>query len=109
MPTNQIMNVGVLSRADVDLLIRHWSGDLRTRLLEEIADVEAAMVELRSIIVNHTVVGGYPNTLQIAIDAFRLGGWCDSCGGLNLSCPEGCERDPKTGELIAIDEPEDLS
>ena len=25
---------------------------------------------------------------------------CDSCGGLNTSCPEGCERDPKTGELI---------
>lgn len=25
---------------------------------------------------------------------------CSSCNGLNLSCPEGCERDPKTGELL---------
>lgn len=25
---------------------------------------------------------------------------CDSCGGLNLSCPVGCERDPETGELL---------
>lgn len=24
---------------------------------------------------------------------------CPSCGGLNLSCPEGCGRDPNTGEL----------
>lgn len=24
---------------------------------------------------------------------------CPSCGGLNLSCPEGCGRDPQTGEL----------
>jgi hypothetical protein len=24
---------------------------------------------------------------------------CDSCGGLNVSCPDGCGRDPKTGEL----------
>lgn len=28
-------------------------------------------------------------------------GACSSCGGLNTSCPEGCERDPRTGELIA--------
>lgn len=25
---------------------------------------------------------------------------CPSCGGLNLSCPDGCQRDPETGELI---------
>ena len=25
---------------------------------------------------------------------------CNSCGGLNISCPEGCERDPATGELL---------
>lgn len=24
---------------------------------------------------------------------------CPSCHGLNISCPEGCGRDPKTGEL----------
>lgn len=24
---------------------------------------------------------------------------CPSCGGLNTSCPEGCGRDPVTGEL----------
>lgn len=24
---------------------------------------------------------------------------CPSCGGLNTSCPDGCGRDPKTGEL----------
>jgi hypothetical protein len=24
---------------------------------------------------------------------------CPSCGGLNLSCPDGCGRDPRTGEL----------
>jgi hypothetical protein len=24
---------------------------------------------------------------------------CPSCGGLNTSCPHGCGRDPKTGEL----------
>lgn len=35
--------------------------------------------------------------LDAAITAIR---GCDSCGGLNTSCPEGCERDPKTGELI---------
>lgn len=32
-------------------------------------------------------------------------GECDSCGGLNISCPDGCERDPKTGELIASSPP----
>lgn len=24
---------------------------------------------------------------------------CPSCNGLNTSCPDGCGRDPKTGEL----------
>jgi len=24
---------------------------------------------------------------------------CPSCDGLNISCPNGCGRDPKTGEL----------
>lgn len=24
---------------------------------------------------------------------------CPSCNGLNTACPEGCGRDPKTGEL----------
>ena len=24
---------------------------------------------------------------------------CPSCGGLNISCPDGCGRDPETGEL----------
>ena len=24
---------------------------------------------------------------------------CPSCHGLNISCPDGCERDPVTGEL----------
>jgi len=24
---------------------------------------------------------------------------CPSCHGLNISCPDGCGRDPKTGEL----------
>lgn len=24
---------------------------------------------------------------------------CPSCGGLNTSCPDGCGRDPITGEL----------
>ena len=25
---------------------------------------------------------------------------CPSCHGLNLSCPDGCQRDPKTGRLL---------
>ena len=29
---------------------------------------------------------------------------CPSCHGLNISCPEGCERDPETGELIFMKE-----
>jgi hypothetical protein len=29
---------------------------------------------------------------------------CDSCGGLNTSCPDGCERDPATGELLFMKE-----
>ena len=24
---------------------------------------------------------------------------CPSCGGLNTGCPDGCGRDPLTGEL----------
>ena len=33
------------------------------------------------------------------------GAECDSCNGLNTSCPEGCERDPKTGELLLGEQP----
>lgn len=50
-------------------------------------------------------VGGFP-TEEAAVEAWNtrapsdtLEG-CDSCGGLNTSCPDGCQRDPKTGELI---------
>lgn len=31
--------------------------------------------------------------------AARLEAPCPSCGGLNISCPDGCGRDPETGEL----------
>jgi hypothetical protein len=33
------------------------------------------------------------------------GAECDSCNGLNTSCPEGCERDPKAGELLLGEQP----
>jgi hypothetical protein len=33
------------------------------------------------------------------------GAECDICNGLNTSCPEGCERDPKTGELLLGEQP----
>lgn len=31
---------------------------------------------------------------------------CESCGGLNTSCPDGCARDPATGELIGTPPPD---
>ena len=27
---------------------------------------------------------------------------CPSCGGLNIACPNGCGRDPETGELRSV-------
>jgi hypothetical protein len=48
-------------------------------------------------------MGGLTNEEQRALRAIdaalALAGECESCGGLNTSCPSGCERDPKTGEL----------
>lgn len=55
--------------------------------------------ELRSLASGHTL-SAYG---RVHTDGSRSGGQrpaCPSCEGRNTSCPEGCERDPETGEWM---------